>query len=124
MPCFIIGLALVESSASGNEPCVEHSVDWAELLLWCKGLLMLWDAVSIITQLVLTGHCGTSVSGSHERPDGTLEVETVASVLRSTAGSLRASSEPDPDARTRQWVQSQTALDSGRGSEVLIGGSE
>ena len=128
LPVFVITFALISSTPGDTRPCEGGNLWWAEAMLWCKGLLMAWGAISMITQLLLTGHCGTSVDGFQEGSDGSLEVETVASVLRSTAGSLRLTSNLR-EQRTSDWVQGggetpSDAVNRRSASGVVLAGSE
>ena len=114
VPCFVITLALIYSARSdvgdlGPRPCSGDSVGWAKAMLWCKGLLMVWGMLSKATQLILTRQCGTSLRGSRTGPDGVLVVETVSSVLRSTAGSLRNTTLRTREERTSNWVERTAA---------------
>ena len=110
VPVAVISLALIHSASGKVSPCQGDSLDRAKAMLLCKVILMIWGGISAITQLLLTGNCLWSLHGSHEGADGILEVETVASVMRSTAASLRTT-EPNPRTtpvlrqdRTSQWV--------------------
>ena len=107
LPVAVISLALIKSTAGEIRPCEGDSVNWAEAMLWVKGGSMMWAVLSTITQLLLTGHCGTSVRGGTESMDGSLEVETVASMMRSSVGSFTVSMRTTPllrQDRTSQWV--------------------
>eukprot|EP01045_Picozoa_sp_COSAG04_P032971 COSAG04_NODE_6643_length_1285_cov_1.096965_1_plen_129_part_00 len=97
LPCAVISLALIQSTSGETRPCDGESLSWAESMLWFKGLLMVWAALSAITQLLLTGNCGTRLRRREGEPDGPLEVDTVMSVMRSSVGSITAS-------RTSEWV--------------------
>ena len=102
LPCAVISLALIESTSGETRPCDGESLWWAEAMLWCKGLLMVWAALSTITQLLLTGNCGTSLRRNRATADGHVEVGTVMSAMRSSVWSLRASVRVG---RTSQWVE-------------------
>jgi len=111
IPVAVISLALIHSAPGEVSPCKGDSLDWAKAMLFCKVVLMIWSGISAITQLLLTGNCLWSLHGSHEGADGMIEVETVASVMRSTAASLRTTTEPNARTtpvlrreRTSQWV--------------------
>ena len=91
LPCAVISLALIQSTSGETRPCDGESLWWAEAMLWCKGLLMAWAMLSTITQLLLTGNCGTSLRSSRAAADEPVEVDTVMSVMRSSVGSLTAS---------------------------------
>jgi hypothetical protein len=80
-------------------------------MLWYKGLLMLWAVVSVLTQLLLTGHCGTSVRGSRQAADGVLRLDTVSSVIRNSFGSLSMTRQE----RTSEWAEA---------GSTRMGGSE
>jgi hypothetical protein len=111
LPCAVVSLALIAVASGQNAEsaesaesmtCEGDTVSSAWAMLVCKALLMLYSMTSTATQLLLTGNCGTQLSiDSRETDDGILEVETVASVMRSTAGSLAASGTFD---RTSLWV--------------------
>ena len=101
LPCAVISLALIHSTSGETRPCDGESLWWAEAMLWCKGLLMVWAALSTITQLLLTGNCGTSLRGSVAGSDGSVDVDTPMSVVRASIGSLTASVRVT---RTSQWV--------------------
>eukprot|EP01044_Picomonas_judraskeda_P011676 COSAG03_NODE_1611_length_3776_cov_92.161817_3_plen_555_part_00 len=102
IPVVVVGLALIHSAVDDiQSPCQGDSLDWTRATLWCKCVLIVWNFVSATTQLLLTGNCGTNVRGGREH-NGILHVETVASVMRSTAGSLRTTA--DHRDRTSRWV--------------------
>ena len=102
LPCAVVSLALIQSTSGETRPCDGESLWWAEAMLWCKGLLMVWAALSTITQLLLTGNCGTSLRGSVASSDGSVDVDTPLSVMRASVGSLTASVRVT---RTSQWVE-------------------
>ena len=102
IPIVVIGSALIHSTIDdGQPPCEGGSLDWTRATLWCKCVLMVWSLVSTITQLLLTGNCGTSIRGGRD-VNGVLEIETVASVLRTSVSSLRTTR--DGYDRTSRWV--------------------
>jgi hypothetical protein len=90
-------------------------------MVWCKAALILWGALSMGTQLVLTGHCGAQLRRSAlngRRPeDGAIAVHTVASRLRASFARTQTT-------RTQAWVQEGGgAHDSERTSVVSSAGS-
>ena len=108
IPIVVIGSALVHSTVDdGQSACEGGSLDWTLATLCCKCLLMVWSLVSAITQLLLTGNCGTSIRGGRN-VNGVLEIETVASVLRTTASSLRTTG--DRDERTARWLDDARSM--------------
>ena len=116
VPCAAVSLALIQSTSGETRPCGGESVWWAEAVLWCKGLLMAWAALSAITQLLLTGNCGTSLRRNNRAAaDGHVEVDTVMSAMRSVARSLTA---PMRVGRTSQWEGG------GQAAGEELGGSE
>jgi hypothetical protein len=117
VPCAFISLALIVTAEDNGKTCEGEPIGLAWAMLVCKALLMLYGAASTAVQLLLTGNCGTSISAnSHLTDDGVLEVATVASVLRSTAGSLTVSSRRLD--RTSLWVDQSAELG------TRVGGSE
>ena len=109
LPCAVVSLALIQSTSGETRPCGGESLWWAEAVIWCKGLLMVWAALSAITQLLLTGNCGTRLRVSVASSDGSVDVETPLSVMRASVESLTASVRVT---RTSQWV-----LEGGQGRE-------
>ena len=122
LPCAVISLALIQSTSGETRPCDGESLWWAEAMLWCKGLLMVWAALSAITQLLLTGNCGTSLNSSSDTNEA-LDVETPLSVMRASFGSLTASVRVT---RTSQWVEGGGGAVGSRRSATgeELGGSE
>ena len=124
LPCAVISLALIQSTSGETRPCDGESLWWAEAMLWCKGLLMVWAALSTITQLLLTGNCGTNLRATAASSDGSVDVETSLSVVRASVGSLTASMRVD---RTSQWVDEGGGQVAGRWRSATgeeLGGSE
>jgi|EP01047_Picozoa_sp_COSAG01_P045920 hypothetical protein len=71
-------------------------------MVWCKAALILWGALSMGTQLVLTGHCGAqlrlSALNDRQPEDGAVAVHTVDSRLRALFARTQTT-------RTQTWVQ-------------------
>ena len=122
IPIALVAFVLVHASPTdSNALCGDLTLVWAETMLWCKVVLLAWGTTNSAAQLLLTGQCGTGVRGS-AGADGVLEVQTVASVLRSTAGTLRSTpARLTSEQRTDRWVQDHG---SSRQPPSGLGGSE
>ena len=118
LPCAVISLALIQSTSGETRPCGGESLWWAEAVLWCKGLLVVWAALSAIPQLLLTGNCGTSLRRNRAAANGHVEVDTVMSAMRSSVRSLTASMRVG---RASQWAE-EGGGQAAAGEE--LGGSE
>ena len=126
IPIALVAFVLVhasptDSSSDSQAMCGDLTLVWAETMLWCKIVLLAWGTTNSAAQLLLTGQCGTGARGS-AGADGVLEVQTVASVLRSTAGTLRSTpARLTSEQRTDRWVQDHG---SSRQPPSGLGGSE